>query len=143
MDHIHDALLKAESDLQNARQNLALKRKGTAEEELQAYRATIRKLQVEKAQLEKDRVHQNLIAPVGGTVLTSYVKNGQTLSKGNEVILIGDVNQLIVEADVDESDVRKIKLGQLATIEGTSLGKEVVEAKVSRIAPTATTNKES
>lgn len=143
VDRAHDSLLKADSDLEIAKQNLALKQKGTAKEELQTYLATIRKLQVEKAELEKDRVHRNLIAPADGTVLSTYVKNGQTVSKGTEIIQIGDVNQLIVEADVDESDVRKVKLGQLASLEGSSLGKDVLKAKVTRIAPTATTMKDS
>ncbi|MGD8191941.1 efflux RND transporter periplasmic adaptor subunit [Brevibacillus ginsengisoli] len=143
LDKGHDSLLKAESDLEISKQNLALKKKGVAKEEVQTYLATIHKLQVEKGELEKDRVHRNLIAPAEGSVLSTYVKNGQSLSKGNEVILIGDVSNLVVEADVDESDVHKIKLGQVATIQGSSLGKEVVKAKVTRIAPTSTTKKDS
>jgi HlyD family secretion protein len=127
------------SELKLAKQDLALKQKGPRQEELQSIQAQLHRYQAEKAQLEKERVHSVLIAPSDGTVLTRAAKNGQYVNKGTELLTIGNLDQLIVEAEVNESDVRKIELGQSANIEGSSLGKEKLQAKVARIAPIAVT----
>ncbi|GED67131.1 RND transporter [Brevibacillus reuszeri] len=136
-------LLTAESKVKVTKQNLLLKQKGPDKAEIQSYEAQIQKLNLEKAKYEKQRVQSSIVSPIDGTVLSTKVKRGKVLSKGEEILTIGDTNSLIVEAEVGESDLRKIKIGQEAVMTGISLGGEQLGGKVSRISPIAVTTQGS
>lgn len=127
------------SSLNVAKDQLTLKKKGPRKEEVAAQQAQINKLQVERGQLEKDRVQSVLIAPTDGTIIAVAADNGQYVNKGTEILTLANLDNLLIQADINESDVNKMKLGQPATIEGTTLGKQKLNASVTRIAPTATT----
>ncbi|MGW9129221.1 efflux RND transporter periplasmic adaptor subunit [Paenibacillus chitinolyticus] len=103
----------------------------------------MQKLNLEKAKYEKQRVQSSIVSPIDGTVLSTKVKRGKVLSKGEEILTIGDTDSLIVEAEVGESDLRKIKVGQEAVVTGISLGGEQLSGKVSRISPIAVTTQGS
>lgn len=55
-----------------------------------------------------------LIAPIDGVVIVRNVEPGQTVGTGDAVLVLSD--RLIVEADVDETDIGLLKLGQNAVI---------------------------
>ncbi|MFA6350079.1 MAG: efflux RND transporter periplasmic adaptor subunit [Candidatus Omnitrophota bacterium] len=55
-----------------------------------------------------------LIAPIDGEVIVSTTQPGQTVTTADAVIVLSD--HLIVRAQVDETDIGKIKLGQKAII---------------------------
>ncbi len=55
-----------------------------------------------------------LIAPIDGVVIVRSVEPGQTVGTADAVLVLSD--RLIVEADVDETDVGEIKIGQEAKI---------------------------
>jgi len=131
------------SSLQVARQQLALKQKGPRKEEIATHQAQINKLQVEREQLEKERVQSVVIAPSDGTVIAVAADNGQYVNKGTELLTLANLNNLLIQADINESDVNKLKLGQSATIEGITLGKQKLDAEVTRISPIATTTQSS
>ncbi|MGG1662434.1 efflux RND transporter periplasmic adaptor subunit [Brevibacillus sp. NRS-1366] len=131
------------SSLNVAKEQLSLKKKGPRKEEVASQQAQINKLQVERGQLEKDRIQSILIAPADGTIIAVASDNGQYVNKGTEILTLANLDNLLIQADINESDVNKLKLGQSATIEGTTLGKQKLNAQVTRIAPTATTTQNS
>lgn len=55
-----------------------------------------------------------LIAPIDGEVIVRAVEPGQTVTSNDALIVLSD--RLIVEAQVDETDIGKVKLGQDADI---------------------------
>jgi len=55
-----------------------------------------------------------LIAPIDGEVIVRAVEPGQTVTSSDAVIVLSD--RLIVKAQVDETDIGKVKLGQPAII---------------------------
>ncbi|WP_134685756.1 HlyD family secretion protein [Brevibacillus migulae] len=138
-----DALATAQSNLNVAKQQLVLKQKGPRKEEVQSIQAQITQLQVEKAQWEKERRESVLLAPENGTILAIAANNGQHVTKGTEILTLGNLNDIIVEAEVNESDVHKIAVGHEAVISGSSLGKDSLKAKVTSIAPIAVTTQNS
>lgn len=142
LDNKQQDLRIAESELTAGKQNLALKQKGPRKEELLAIEASIQRLAVEKEQAEKERNQSAILAPADGTVISLKAKNGQHLNKGAEILTIADLSQLEIVSEVSESDVKKIKPGQQAVIEGPALGKEKLKAEVVRIAPVAVTGKD-
>jgi macrolide-specific efflux system membrane fusion protein len=55
-----------------------------------------------------------LLAPIDGEVIVSTIQPGQTVTTADAVFVLSD--RLIARAQVDETDVGKIKLGQEASI---------------------------
>jgi HlyD family secretion protein len=131
------------SALNVAKQQYALKQKGPRKEEIASLQAQINSHLVEKARLEKERVQSVLVAPADGTVIERAAENGQYVNKGTEILTLANLNHLLIEADINESDVNKIRLGQTAVIEGSALGKQKLNAKVIRISPIAVTTQSS
>lgn len=72
-----------------------------------------------------------LIAPIDGEVIVRAVEPGQTVTSSDAVIVLSD--RLIVKAQVDETDIGKIKLGQPAIIGLDAYPQVKVKAKVDHI----------
>jgi macrolide-specific efflux system membrane fusion protein len=73
-----------------------------------------------------------VIAPLGGIIISKQVERGQTIGTGDTVFVISD--RLIVLAQVDETDLGKISLGQPVEIRVDAYSDQVVTGKVIRIA---------
>lgn len=55
-----------------------------------------------------------LISPIDGQVIVSSLNPGQTITTSDAVLVLSD--RLIVQADVDETDIGSVKVGQKARI---------------------------
>lgn len=73
-----------------------------------------------------------IISPMTGVIISRAVVVGQTVT--NSTVLFELSDRLIVMADVDETDLGKIKVGQSATVKVDSFPDNVLRAKVVRIA---------
>ena len=72
-----------------------------------------------------------LIAPIDGDVIVRAVEPGQTVTSSDAVIVLSD--RLIVKAQVDETDIGKVKLGQTAVISLDAYPQIKVKARVDHI----------
>ncbi len=72
-----------------------------------------------------------LIAPINGEVIVRAVEPGQTVTSSDAVIVLSD--RLIVNAQVDETDIGKVKPAQPAVISLDAYPQVRVKAKVSHI----------
>jgi macrolide-specific efflux system membrane fusion protein len=72
-----------------------------------------------------------LIAPISGEVIVQSLQPGQTLATSDSVVVISD--RLIVKAQVDETDIGKIKLGQKAEITLDAYSDQTIQGKVDHI----------
>ena len=72
-----------------------------------------------------------LIAPIDGDVIVKAVEPGQTVTQADAVIVLSD--RLIVESQVDETDIGKVKLGQEAVITLDAYPQMEVKAKVDHV----------
>ena len=85
----------------------------------------------------KAKLQQSLIAaPTEGTVLRTFVNNGETI--GSEPVLqIANLEHMVVVAEVNEEDVQYIEVGQQAVIRSRAFPKEInkegLKGKVERI----------
>ena len=78
-----------------------------------------------------------LIAPLDGTLIVRAVEPGQTVTTSDPVVVIAD--RLIVKAQVDETDIGSIKVGQAATIALDAYPDTTIPAHVDHIAYEAKT----
>jgi macrolide-specific efflux system membrane fusion protein len=72
-----------------------------------------------------------LLAPIDGEIIVATVQPGQTLTTADAVLVLSD--RLIVRAQVDETDIGKIKLGQPATVSLDAFPESKVNTTVGHI----------
>ncbi len=60
---------------------------------------------------------------------------GEWVNMNEPLAIIGSSNSFIIEMDVDERDIAKVKIGQKVLLTLNAFGNEVLEAKVSKIHP--------
>lgn len=72
-----------------------------------------------------------LISPIDGEVIVAITQPGQTITTGDAVIVLSD--QLIVRAQVDETDIGKVKLGQAAFLTLDAYPEDKIKAGVDHI----------
>jgi len=78
-----------------------------------------------------------LIAPINGEVIVSTDQPGQTITSSDVVLVISD--KLIVQAQVDETDIGKVAVGQDAAISLDAYPEIKVNGKVDHIFYESTT----
>ena len=78
-----------------------------------------------------------LIAPISGEVIVRAVEPGQSVNSSTPLLILAD--RLMVKAQVDETDIGKIKTGQLAEISLDAYPRIIVRARVAHIAYEAKT----
>lgn len=72
-----------------------------------------------------------LVSPIDGEVIVATTQPGQTITTGDAVVVLSD--QLIARAQVDETDIGKIKLNQEATISLDAYPDTKIRGKVEHI----------
>lgn len=116
---------QATIDLEKARDNLELTRKGRIEKRGTQMESVIR-------------------APAGGILLTRLVNPGDPVvpltsyQAGTDLATIADMTDLVFKGTVDEIDVGKLRAGTPARIKVGALPDAIVTGRMSRIAPQAT-----
>jgi macrolide-specific efflux system membrane fusion protein len=78
-----------------------------------------------------------VLAPISGTVIARSVEPGQTFTGNDAVFVMSD--RLTVKAQVDETDIAQVKLGQRATVVIDAYPEQPFEAAVAQIAYDAKT----
>jgi macrolide-specific efflux system membrane fusion protein len=72
-----------------------------------------------------------LMAPIDGEVIVATIQPGQTVTTGDAVVVLSD--QLIVRAQVDETDIGKIKVGQRAVVKLDAYPDSSIKAMVDHV----------
>ena len=73
-----------------------------------------------------------IVAPLDGFIILKNIEPGQTVTAGDAVLVMADV--LIVKAQVDETDIGNIQLGQSVTIQLDAYPDQTIKGKVEHIA---------
>ncbi len=107
---------------------------------------------VKRAQVDLQNAQQRLretkiFAPMDGVVTAKMVQEGQIISSGisnvgggTTLMTLSDLSRIFVNANVDESDIGKVKLGQKATITCDAFPGKRFYGRVVRVAPKGTNN---
>lgn len=97
------------------------------QKEIEAQQVQVEKAELKISQLKKDiadfRINEK--ASVGGTVVKVSAKEGEIPSYGSLLVEIGNENDLIIKADIDEYDMKDISVGQSVEIKGDSFNGKI------------------
>ena len=110
--------------------------------EVSRTKAQIAQTQAALERAEEDHRNSTIISPMDGLVLSRNVEIGDAVSSilvlGSQATLVmtlGDVSEVYVKGKVDEADISKVYLGQLARIVVESLKDKKFEGRVTKISP--------
>ncbi|MCC6147837.1 MAG: efflux RND transporter periplasmic adaptor subunit [Anaerolineaceae bacterium] len=79
-----------------------------------------------------------LTAPFAGTISKIYIRQNEWINPGQPAILLGDLDQLVVETtDLSEIDISQVQIGDAASITFDALPDIISEGVVTKIAPKA------
>jgi multidrug resistance efflux pump len=68
----------------------------------------------------------DVVAPRSGIIAARWVKEGDTVPTGQPVVTLMDPRHVWVEADIEEDDIKKVRLGQPVEIDIDSLGYKIM-----------------
>ena len=138
-----NAIASAERNLDLARERFT-KRKEQAQTDHELAKNSVLKTE-RSLELAKDRLSKTrIVAPFDCTVLTRPVSVGQAVSgsggfnSGTEVLTIADLNEMIINAHVNQADIIRLSKGLQVDVQVEAVIGLKVEGKVERIAPQAT-----
>ncbi len=92
------------------------------------------------AQAEESLSYTVITAPIDGTITRINAKMGEMVvtgmmnNPGTKILEIGDLSEMLVVAQVDESDVGKVKCGQAATVHVQAWPNKVFKGVVRTVA---------
>lgn len=121
-DSLPVARSAANAALESARQRLKLL--GLEDDEL-----------AKMEQEDKPRQHVLMRSPFGGAVLEQRVHQGAYVSTGSPMYRVAALGRIWVQLDAYETDLARIELGDVVTIEVASYPDELFEGKVTFIDP--------
>ncbi len=87
--------------------------------------AEVREAQAAVATAKVDRDRAYIKSPQAGTVIKILTRPGEVVSSNEGVARIGQINQMYAVAEVYESDIGKVKLGQKATVTSSAISGEL------------------
>lgn len=130
-------LARAEAQIKQAQDGLA-RLNPEAEDVAQA------QANADSARAARDIVKQRiadatLIAPVSGTVTAIELDKGAFVQAGIPALTLADLDHLEITLSIDETDIPRVRFGQLVLLDLDAFPGEEVNGTVSEIAPAATT----
>ena len=135
-DAAQTAVKQAEAGVRQARQQYAVAQQniintGVGREGAQAGIANAQAL-LDLA--EQELGHTVIYAPASGKLGEVAVKNGQLVSAGTQLMSVVPPERWVI-ANIKETDMKNVRVGQSATITVDALGGTAFSGKVSQIAP--------
>ena len=92
--------------------------------------------QIERQRL--DRADRTIGSPVNGVVDRVFVEEGEYVTPGQRLLLVHDPKRVWIDANVKETDIRKVKIGQMADVTVDAFPDKKLSGKVIAIGNAAT-----
>jgi len=88
--------------------------------DVQAAQAEVERAQANQRQLETQLAQAYIRSPINGTVLKVNVRPGESLGDQG-IVNLGTTAQMMVVAEVYQTDINRVRIGQKATIRGQAM----------------------
>jgi membrane fusion protein (multidrug efflux system) len=90
------------------------------------------------AQQQLDMTDRTIRAPTPGVIDRKFVDNGEYVTPGQRLAIMHDPTRVWIDANIKETDVRKLKIGQSVNVSIDAYPDDTFEGKVSIIGNAAT-----
>jgi HlyD family secretion protein len=127
----------AEAKVREARESLALVKKGPRQEKIDQARASLRAAEQALAQAQTRLDYSVVSSPLSGIVLSKNIEPGEVVSAGTPVVTVGEVSQVFLRAYINETDLGRVKIGQKVKVTTDTFPGKSYEGRISFLAPQA------
>lgn len=147
LDRARAALAFSELDRNRKRQGLVHGVAPRADVDLAEHAARLASIDVAASRVAlataRDKLNDaRITAPISGTILSRSIEPGEMVVPGIEsafekraLLVLADLSKLVVQVELNQIDVARVKLGQKVTLEVDAIAGERFAAKVTEIAP--------
>ncbi len=125
------------SNLAMAQARLDMLRSGAGQSQRQALEAEVAQAEAQLKLAESQLSKANITAPLDGIVLRKSVEPGAYVQPGIVLFKVGLPTELEVQADILETEVVRVTVGQKVQVLGDVLGNKVVSGRVTEVSPEA------
>lgn len=139
----HQQVLMAQAALENAQATLA--QAETAREEITVLEHQLAVLEAEEQQLnlqhqrmQLDLADRTIVMPLKGVVDQVPISVGEYVTPGQRLLMMHDPEQIWIDANVKETDIRFFTVGKAVRVTVDALPGEVFEGVVDRVGQAAT-----
>ena len=84
---------------------------------------------------QPDDIYFGILAPLTGTIVKTYISEGQYVKEGDKLFEIADFTKMWFMFSVSEQDLPLLQVGQIATLNATTLPGQTLKARVAFISP--------
>jgi ABC exporter DevB family membrane fusion protein len=126
----------SQAKLESARQNYKLIMAPPRFEDVAAAQAQVDLSRAQLAQAQDNYDHTFVRSPVDGVVVKRYMNPGESISYESlfqPIVSVSDTTRLMVRAEIDETDIGKIQIGQRAEIRCDAFPGQTFYGRVVRI----------
>ncbi|HEV7242866.1 MAG TPA: efflux RND transporter periplasmic adaptor subunit [Thermoanaerobaculia bacterium] len=95
-----------------------------ADRDLDAARARRASAAAEVARLSALVEKTVITAPIDGVVITRHVHAGETIAAGDAIVTVANLGKIRIEAEIDEFDVARVKLGSSVQVSAEGFDRE-------------------
>jgi len=132
------ALQVAKDNLNKARADYDKYKDGPAQSDLLLARATLQNAKDKRALAEEDKSIDELVAPIDGTIMEVDAYVGAAVGT-TSIVTLSDLENLRIEAYLDESDLDKAVVGNEADVVFDALPDQTFKGKIVTVSPGLTT----
>lgn len=143
-------ILRAEAELKETKQNwerfselfqrgiISKSERDSARMKYDVASSQLKKAEADLSYAEALLENTYIRAPFSGKIVKRYLDPGETitLEKLLPIVTIADVSKIIVKAEIDETDIRKIDVGQKAIVTADAYPGEEFKGRIVEISPT-------
>lgn len=123
--------------LGEAQEQLRLVQKGPRIEKVERARAQLQQAKEALALAETRLGYATLTSPLTGVVLSHNIEPGEFVAPGTPIVTVGDLAHVWLRAYIDETDLGRVKVGQVVKVTADTYPDKVYEGRVSFIASQA------
>jgi len=142
-EQIQESLRKAQAEVAAMRGTLAAASGSRRQIEVMEHQLSVLAHQAEEIRAEIRRrdidiADRIITSPADGRVVMTFVRQGEHVSSGQRILMFHDPNEIWVEANVKETEVRLLKPGMKAEVRVDAYPGKVFEGEIFRVGRTAT-----
>lgn len=137
MQKASTALEVSEAQLRQAREQLALLRRGPRQERIDAARAALAEAEAARRAAEAQMAHLTIVAPHAGVVTVRHREPNEIVAPGQPVLTVMNPGDRWVRIYVPENRIGAVRLGEAASIRSDTYPEKRYQGRVTFISPEA------
>lgn len=132
-----EQIAQARAALNEARNHYEMLKNGPRKETIEQSRARVEQARASHAMANIRLSYATISAPFSGIILSENVESGEYVSPGTPVVTIGDLKNVWLRAYINETDLGRVKPGQMTRVTTDTYPGKIYEGRISFISSAA------